>query len=267
LKVLATHLQKHTQDPVLSQKFMAKLLSTVTLPYTFVKAQDLPYTFVKAQDLGAKYFTDVAAFFTHNKSPLCAGALTDLTQIAVAKGGALGQSFSVASSGASTSVDASVQGEGTSLNYVSGMIVAHVKSLSCAGVIAAAQVLAEAYSEASNESFAEVCVATIFPQICRGCANACKGICAFSAREACSTAEAKGEAHAKALAKACVEATVSSWADAETNMILSANVVCGSTPKLAWTCANAGFGQSCQVSSKKHHSHGIAPCDGHGVMQ
>jgi hypothetical protein len=231
-------------------------LDTATTTFVMAESQAVAKAYVK---VGAKSFTSAAAFCTQvkNMSPFCAGgtAGTDLTQIAVAEADAVGQAFSLASSGALSGGNASVQAEGTGLDYVSGLIVAYAKSWSFAAAGTAAEAFATAFTASSDKSFAEICVSK-HVEICGNDEYADQGICTMPPEEACAAAVARGAAYAEALSAACAEAFIQSYAIAETHAFLSANVDCKKKPKLTWTCAIARVGQSCNFHAKKDKNKG-----------
>jgi hypothetical protein len=222
-------------------------LKTATM--TFALAQSVAMAQAYA-NVGAMSFTSVQAFCSQvgNMSILCAGgtASTDLFQLATANANAFGSAGALASSGANTDTNALVSADGTAISNVNGVITAKAWSWAVAQAGAAASAIANAFTIASNDSFAAVCVAQ-YADICGNRDNADKGFCALDRDVACAQAWAAGQAYASALSMACAEEFINAWAGVSTFVSLSANVNCMSTPKLSWTTANAGVGMSCGV--------------------
>ena len=213
---------------------------------TFALAQTVAMAKAYAE-VGAKSFTNVQAYCAevNNMSILCAGgtASTDLKQIAKARATAFGSARAEAQSGAGTNTNAVVSAQGPAIDFISGAIWASAWSWAFSNAAASAKAIADAFTTATNDSLAEVCVA-IYGEICK---NQNIGICGLGSDVACAQAMAKGEAYASALSEACAQEFINAWAGASANVYLSANVDCQSTPKLTWTTADAGVGLTCVV--------------------
>ena len=199
-------------------------------------------------DVGAQSYTDVAAFCTSiaNMSPLCAGgtASTDLTQYATSYATSFSDAVSEAGAGGFGKAKASVYVDGTSINTVSGHLVAIAKSWAFAAAGAAASAIAGAATLIINETFTAVCVTT-HETICGLSENSGKGICGSSPEVACASAYVYGEAYGDALSLSCANTFIQASSESEMIAILKADVDCKTTPKLKWKSSRGGAEVTC----------------------
>jgi virulence-associated protein VapD len=220
-------------------------VTSASTSYAFANSSALAdaYAAVEAQS-----YTDTVAFCKSvgNRSPLCAAgtAKTDLSQVATSSANAFSDAVSEAGAGGFGKSKASVYVEGSSINTVSGHLVAIAKSWAFASVEASANAFASAATKIINESFTRVCVAQ-HKKICIVPQYAGKGVCGSSPQVACASAYAFGKAKGSALADSIAQAFLKVCSESATTAILKADVDCKSTPQLKWKSSRGGAEVSC----------------------
>jgi hypothetical protein len=220
-------------------------LSSASTSYAFASSSAVAdaYAAVEAQS-----YTDAAAFCNSigNKSPDCAGgtATTDLSQIAESFASSFGDAVSEAGAGGFGKAKASVYVEGSSINTVSGHLVAIAKSWAFASSQASTVAIATAATTIINESFSKVCVSK-HKNICGKPQHKGKGVCASTPQKACASAYAFGEAIGDALSLSIADSFIKACSESETIAILKADVDCKTTPKLKWKSSRGGAEVSC----------------------
>ena len=220
-------------------------LSSASTSYAFASSSAVADAYAKVE---AQSFTDTTAFCTSidNKSPLCAAgtANTDLSQLAESKAVTFGDAVSEAGAGGFGKAKASVYVEGSSIDTVSGHLVAIAKSWAFASAETSAKAVAKAATEIVNESFSKVCVAK-HANICGKPQHKGKGVCGLSPQNACASAYAFGKAIGGALSVSVAESFIKACSESETIAILKADVDCKTTPKLKWKSTRGGAEISC----------------------
>ena len=221
-----------------------KLLSASTT-YAFASSNAVAKSYT---DVEAQSYTDTAAFCTSiaNKSPQCAGgtAAADLVQVATSSAASFSDAVSEAGAGGFGKAKASVYVDGTSINTVSGHLVAIAKSWAFASAKASALTIAAAATKIINKSFSAVCVSK-HRSICSKSENRGRGVCGSSPEVACASAYAYGEAYGGALSLSIAKSFIRAGSDSETIAILKADVDCKTTPKLKWKSSRGGAEVSC----------------------
>ncbi len=198
--------------------------------------------------VGAQSFTNAAAYCSAvgNKSPLCAAgtAATDLEQIAIAGASSFSDAVSESGAGGFGKAMASVYVDGTSINTVSGHLMAIAESWSFASAGASAFAFADAATGIINESFTAVCIQK-HGEICGISDNEGKGVCGSTPEVACAAAYTYGAGFAEALSLSFASVFVKACAEAAAIVILKASVNCVSTPKFTWATSPGGASVSC----------------------
>ena len=198
--------------------------------------------------VGAQSFTTVVAFCTavKNKSPLCAGgtASTDLEQVAIASAGSFSDAVAVSGAGGFGKAKASVYVDGSSINNVSGHLVAIAKSWAFASAEASAEAYSVAITEIINSSFTAVCIQK-HGEICGASGNKGKGVCGSTPEVACASAYSYGQAYAAAFSFSFASIFIKACAEAAVIVILKAAVNCAGTPVFLWTASQGGAEVSC----------------------
>jgi hypothetical protein len=224
---------------------MNVVLKTATMTLAIAESVAIAQSYA---DVGAYSYTTVDAYCSkiNNLSIICPGgtASTDLSQLAVASAGSIGQAGAVAASGTTTQSAAAVMAEGSSLTYINSVISAFAESWSFAAAGAAASAIADAFTAVCNESFSSMCVAE-HGRICSIAENSGRGICNDQPDVACATAYAKGEAWSEALSLACAQEFASAQTKTSAFAAISANVNCQGTPVFTWTCADGFSSTTC----------------------
>jgi hypothetical protein len=220
-------------------------LSSASTSYAFATSSAVAYAYAAVE---AQSYTDTVAFCKSvgNMSPLCAGgtAATDLEQIAVSSATAFSDAVAEAGAGGFGKAKASVYVDGSSINTVSGHLVAIAKSWAFASAEATVLAFATAATALINESFSAVCVST-HGNICGNPEHAGKGVCGSSPQVACASAYAFGEAYGEAISVSIAQLFITACSESATIAILKADVDCKTTPKLKWTSSRGGAEVSC----------------------